>query len=461
MIRWLRPSFLSIPIVLVLFAAVGFAQKKAEKSPPKGEEIEGLGLTVAFPENFAATRMPGEKNGQVVASWLIKCGQAQFRLGLRVLPIDKFHFDEPLDVSDLILENESRDQPGFAYDEQKTIPGPFGTFPHAICARSALRENGKTSTSGVKFYLCGLTDKAGYVFEMPIEPLPDAALMTSARAFLASGIVWKGKALDPKWSKEEAQARWDSDVPDAKKNKLDKVLRTEHYIILTNSSGGNNFSKAMEENYTKIKAVFAFEEMPGERLMPVFLFRNPEEYYGFFAQQFKTTIEQARKSKGVASGDFYATWYEAPGDPVHIHEGTHQVFGNRLRLRGGGSWFQEGVAEYMSSVDNERSTAARNVKKSRQKPLAEFVKIPSLLFSPKGESKTGEDDASSQYELASFLIEFVRESKFSKEHFVDWIHAVGAVPRNDVAAVEAATKKTLGVDLAGFEKEWVEYAKKR
>ena len=305
MIRSIFHRRLTISVVLALLAVVGLAQKKGEKPAPKGEEIEALGLTVTFPETFVATRMPGEKNGQRVASWLVKCGEAQFKIELSELPINRFHFDEPLDVSDLILENEARDQPGFAYDEQKTISGPFGIFPHAICARSAMRESGKTSTSGVKFYLCGMTDKAGYVFEMPIQPAPDAALMTTARAFLAKGIVWKGKALDPKWSKEEAQARWDSDVPDAKKNKLDKVLRTEHYIILTNSSGGNNFAKAMEENYTKIKSVFAFEEMPGERLMPVFLFRNPEEYYGFFAQQFKTTVEQASKSKGVASGHYF------------------------------------------------------------------------------------------------------------------------------------------------------------
>ena len=115
----------------------------------------------------------------------------------------------------------------------------------------------------------------------------------------------------------------------------------------------------------------------------------------------------------------------------------------------------------MSTVANQRSTAARNVKKSRQMPLAEFVKVESLLFSPKAESTSGENEAAGQYELAAFLIEFVRESKFSKDKFTDWFHAVGAARRNDLPAIEAATKRTLGVDLKGFEAEWVEYAKKR
>jgi hypothetical protein len=145
---------------------------------------------------------------------------------------------------------------------------------------------------------------------------------------------------------------------------------------------------------------------------------------------------------------------------VHIHEATHQIFGNRLRLRGGGSWFQEGVAEYMSTSDNDRNTAARTVKRERQLPLAEFVVIQSLLFSSKEDAKSGAD-ASSQYELAAFLIEFLRESKFSKDKFPAWLRAVGRTPRNDVAAIEAATRETLGVSLAELEAEWVEYATKR
>ena len=49
---------------------------------------------------------------------------------------------------------------------------------------------------------------------------------------------------------------------------------------------------------------------------------------------------------------------------------THQVFGNRLRLDGGGSWFQEGVAEYICTRESERTDAANLVKKGRHVKLA-------------------------------------------------------------------------------------------
>lgn len=448
-------------VALFVFACAAFAQKKTDPAPPRGEEVVALGLLIDFPPNFEAKRQPLKEKDQIVASWTGKCASSTFRLGVRELPSAEFDLADPLDVAELILRNERLERPNFAYDEQRTLSGHFGAAPQAILARTLLTEQASTRTSGVFFYLCGVTDKSGYVIEMSIQPMPDSATLASVNEFFAKGIAWKGTPRDPRWTDEEAFARWQQDAPDLKKIEKGKLLRTAHYIILTNASGGKAFGEKMEECYTAIKAVYPFEETLGERLMPVFLFRNPDEYYEFFKRQFDSTLEQARRSKGVASGDFYATWYEAPKDPVHIHEATHQIFGNRLRLRGGGSWFQEGVAEYMSTVANERNTAARNVKKNRQMPLAKFVEVESLLFSAKEGSKSGEDEASSQYELAAFLIEFLRESKFSKDKFSAWFHAVGAVPRNDVAAVEAATRETLGVDLAGLEAEWIEYAKKR
>lgn len=447
---------------LVFFACAGLAQKKSEPpAPPRGEEVSALGLFLDFPAAFEAKSVAVEGRAQIAAAWTGKCGNSAFQLSVRELPGDEFDLEEPLNVSELILRNERRERPNFAFDEQRTLQGRFGFAPMAILARTLLTEEGSTKTRGVKYFLCGVTDKSAYVVEMRIQPMPDAAGLASAVEFLSKGIAWKGKPRDPRWTDEEAFARWQQDAPDLKKLEKGKLLRTQHYIILTNASGGKSFGEKMEECYAAIKAVYPFEETPGERLMPVFLFRNPEEYYEFFKRQFEATIEEARRSKGVASGDFYATWYEAPKDPVHIHEATHQIFANRLRLRGGGSWFQEGVAEYMATVPNERNSAARTVKKGRQMPLAKFVEVRSLLFSSKEESKSGEDEASSQYELAAFLIEFLRESKFSKDKFSAWFRAVGAVPRNDVAAVEAATRATLGVDLAGLEAEWIEYAKKR
>src|SRR5438105_9240166 len=76
------------------------------------------------------------------------------------------------------------------------------------------------------------------------------------------------------------------------------------------------------------------------------------------------TEPAAHGTKGHEWHDFYATYYDSPNDPVHIHEATHQIFMNRLHLTGGGSWFQEGVAEYMCTLPGDRKGFARNAARS-------------------------------------------------------------------------------------------------
>ena len=287
-----------------------------------------------------------------------------------------------------------------------------------------------------------------------------AGLDARPRAPQGDTVGATAKALDPQWTDDEARERWERDAPKATHAKYEGAIRTKHYIILTNSSGGDLFAKKMEECYAAIQKTYPFEEKPDERLMPVFLFRTPDEYYDYYAAIASRPRKDAEKSKGHAWRDYYATYYESPNDPVHVHEATHQIFASRLKLGGGGSWFQEGVAEYMSSTENDRNIAARLVKKGRHVPLAEFVRTPSLLHSAK-ESVSGDDSASSQYDQAALLIEFLRESKPFKDKFQAFLHAVGKVRPNDVAAIEKAVESVYGVGLAGLEEQWIAYCEKR
>ena len=190
--------------------------------------------------------------------------------------------------------------------------------------------------------------------------------------------------------------------------------------------------------------------------------RDSDQYYAFLGKAIGWSVEQARRSGGVAFGDLYTTWYEAPGDPVHIHEATHQIFANRLFLGGGGSWFQEGVAEFMSSTENERGEAAHAVKKGKHVPLSKFVTLESLIFSnPTSERDSSDDTAGNQYKQAALFIEFLNKSKFGKGKFLAAIDAFGAAPRNNVGAIQAAAQRVYGTDIAGLEKQFGEYCKKR
>src|SRR5262249_14356353 len=163
--------------------------------------------------------------------------------------------------------------------------------------------------------------------------------------------------------------------------------------------------------------------------------------------------EEAKRSKGHAWRDYYATWYEAPNDPVHVHEATHQVFSNRLGLGGGGSWFQEGVAEYMSTRPGDRSAVAGQVQKGEHVPPASFSAIPSLLMSSDKDAASG-DQAQGNYEEAALLIEFLRESKWAKERFATFLLTIGRLSRDEPAAIQAALEAVYGVPLAELEQRW-------
>ena len=426
------------------------------------------GLTFTLPAAFTDVK-DGRIGEQVKLAWDAKCEGSALHIDVYILPTKEFGFEEPEDVMELVLENlrdEKRGDPSFGFTKQETVAGPLGVTGYGSIGQGPIHGKEGTEEIGMRFLFGGIVPTAGYTVEVTAEPAPGPDGTKAILEFLKKGIVYKGEVRNPKWSDAEAKARWKAVVPPKLADKLEPVLRTEHYIIFTSANAKKSvkdFSDQMEKNYKQIKTTYPFEEGVGRKLMPVFLFQTPEQYYDYFAKVFDTSVEQAQKSKGVAFEDWYATWYEAPNDPVHIHEGTHQIFRNRLRLPGGGSWFQEGVAEYICTSKNDRNDAARTVKKGREVPLVEFVKVKSLLFSPKDKAKEkkGDEDAASQYALAACLIEFLRESKFGKDKFQDFLHAVGLVPRSNLAAIQRAVKQVYGVDLAGVEKEWVEYCKKR
>ncbi|MBM3984399.1 MAG: hypothetical protein FJ296_01710 [Planctomycetes bacterium] len=444
-------------------AAQSTGQPAAAPAADAGaQRFDELGLTLRFGPDLPLSRQPKPRDARVPAAWAGTLGAAKLTAQLVLVGDAGMGLSEPSQVLELVRsdlsDRRSGGNPSFRFDELAHWPGPFGVAAYASYGRSAERdEQGPLQV----FRVAGLLPDSGWLLDLRARPELPAADAAKVRDALAKAVTWDGEPRDARWSKAEAEERWQQSVPEDLADELEDVLRTPHYVILTNSSGGKSFAKKMEECHAAIRKVFPFEEVEGRRLLPVFLFRTADQYFEFFARAFNATVEDGRRTGGVASGDFYATWYEAPGDPVHIHEATHQIFANRLGLGGAGSWFQEGVAEYMSTKDNERGMAAKAVEKGRHVPLAEFFKVQSLIFSSDKEDLKGEDASGNQYKQAALLIEFLREGKWGKAKFLDFVHAVGAVPRNDLGAIEGALRRVYDTDVAGLEKEFVAYCKKR
>jgi len=444
-------------LVAALAAGAGTAGSvtPSGRAPDENEvRLEELGLTLTLPplEGLA---------GAGTNRWSGRLGASKIDIRLSTLDGARFPCAEPDQVLELgpshwASPDQARNEPG----QRHALEGAFGYARYAVWERTVLRARDTDAAVGLRFLLGGLLASGGYWITVEASPVPAEAHEALLFEFLTQGIAYDGPVREHRWSDEEAEERWRRDAPPATHEKLAKPIRTAHYIVLTDSSGGKSFGAKMEECHAAIRKVFPFDDVEGRRLMPVFLFRTPEEYYQFYESVAGLSREEAERSKGHAWRDYYATWYDAPGDPVHIHEATHQIFANRLGLGGGGSWFQEGVAEYMSTRPGDRSAAAGLVKKQKHVPLERFVTIQSLLYAGDPDAPQG-DEAEQNYKLAALLIEFLREDKWARERFPAFLQRVGRLSRGDRIGIEAAVEDLYGVGLAGLEERWVAYCKKR
>jgi hypothetical protein len=362
-----------------------------------------------------------------------------------------------------------RNKGDFDVDESFEREGKYGAAPVLSVVSGRLRDKGRVV--GMEYAASGLASAHGYSLHVRVRPEPGEADRLLIQRFFEQGIVYEGPLRDPQWTEEEVLARWIKDAPDALHEEFTRnlskkawvknaILRTEHYIILTNASGGKKFAEQMEENYDQIGKLFPVPEPKGARLLPVFLFRTDEDYYAFCVKR-GWSHDEAKRTGGHASGDYYATWYNSPTDPTHIHEQTHQLFGNRLFLNGGGSWYQEGMAEYVETSKNARNVIASQVAKGRHLPLVELVQRESLIFSSAEDRKEGGSEASDLYTQSGLLVEFLRDSKWGQDKFPRFLQVVGRVSRGNLAKLQMAFEEIYGVDIETVDREFQAYCAKR
>jgi hypothetical protein len=440
---------MSVPVVLLALAVTPLLSTFAAAQGVLDVPEAGLKLKMPPIEKVALTPSDNPRHLRELRG---RFGPKRVELSIWLMPNEHGGYSEPAELVDArekqLFEKGSHGAAGFS--ERRELAGSYGALTYAEFASGQFGGDGGAAAGTTFAMLAFLTESAACSIEFSVDPPASDAELQSIRDSLTQGVTVAGKPRDPHWSDDEAKQRWESDVSaKVKKDPLKPVNRTAHYIILTNSAGGALFAKKMEENYAKIQATFPFPERKGRRLMPVFLFRSKEQYDDFCATM-KAGVGGA--SKGHAWKDYYATWYESPNDPVHIHEATHQIFRNRLGLSGGGSWFQEGLAEYMCTRRDDRNVLAQNVAKGKATHLKEFVQIPQLIAGASAEQN---------YLEAALLIEFLRESKETKEKFAAFVEKVGQAQRGSLAQIETALHDSLGVSLDQLDQDFTKYCVKR
>ena len=432
------------------------------------QRFGALHLTVDLGQGAAAlseVRLGRGASGADLQEWTAKLDTVPLRLALRSWSRAEFEtLLAPPDVVEVVewnLANDDREakRPStFTFDSTRAVTGPFGCVDYAWLG-IATRFDGTRATATLLDF-AGITPEFGW--DLWIEsstPLtaPQVERLVSA---LRGAVRYDGPRLDPEWSDAEVLARWTKNAPKRvlERRKLE-VVRTSHYVIMTVVGKGTakEFGKKLESCYERIRSIFPFDDVEGQRLLPVYYFMEEEEYFQFCVDRLGWDRAEAEASGGVAYEDWYATYHQAANAPVHIHEATHQIFRNRIMLSGGGSWFQEGVAEYMSSQENELNVIQRLVKDGAHTPLARFLVIPTLLGSSSGSRVTGEDEAGVAYAQAASIVEYVRHSEETRARFLQWVHAVGRLDSGDLPALEATMQRVLGFGIEGLEARWKAY----
>lgn len=431
------------------------------------QDWSGHGLSLSFEALGEFTVAGGSGQAEYrEGMWVGEVEGSNVRVELYLLPREKYELNEPSDLVDLTeISRANYDRrekrPPFAFETSKPLPGAYGFIPFGWLGFAVKRQ--ETKPIGDFWCLGGILTEHGYSLEIETAPPLNDAGRERLERFLAEGITYDGAVSDPQWSDEEIEARWQRQAPDKvlEKSKL-LVVRSKHYVIMTNLKKGTarSFGKKIDEAYEAIREIYPFEDIEGQRLLPIFYFVTAEQYHQWYVKNLGGTIERARRSGGVASGDVYSTYHQATNAPVHIHEATHQIFKNRLRLGGGGSWYQEGVAEYMSSTANDIGVMKGIAKRAKHVPLKKFFTIESMLYSSDPSGQSGGSSSGDNYMQAACVVEFVRHGKH-KDKFQEYVHAIGRVPRNDLPAIEKELNRLFGVTADEFNAEFVEYWKKR
>jgi hypothetical protein len=434
-------------------------------SGPAVQDWSGHGLSVSL-EALGEFAVAGGQSEFREGNWMGTVEGSTVALELYVIPRAKFDLNEPSDLVDLTENSRAnydrrQKRPPFAFETTGPRPGAYGFISFAWVGFARKREG--TKTVGETWCLGGILPEHGYTIEIEANPPLNDAGKERLERFFAEGIKYSGPVGDPRWTDEELKARWQRQAPDKvlEDSKL-LIVRTKHYVILTNLKKGTarGFGKKIDLAYEAIREIYPFEDIEGQRLLPIFYFVTSDQYFKWCVKNLGWTMEAARRSGGVASGDVYCTYHQATNAPVHIHEATHQVFKNRLRLGGGGSWFQEGVAEYMSSAPNDLGAMKGIAKRKKHVALRTFVTIESMLYSADPNGKGGGSTSGGNYMQAACVVEFVRHGKY-KDKFQEYIHAMGRVPRSDLDAIEKELRRLFGRDVDGFNDDFQEYWSKR
>ncbi|GEM_PF-6483395 len=326
----------------------------------------------------------------------------------------------------------------------RTWTGPYGGAPIAGFASGMTRDLKTSRVTGRLFVLSGLLPRQGYLVEAFCPPRGGDRLAERVEDFFRRSIRYRGPLRDPLWTEAEALERWRRSVPSSFPPRPRHLLRSRRFLVFTTGPKSRALLRALDRIHERTRKLLPFREVPGRRLMPVFLFRSHQEYEEFAAEY------SSRPTLGFAKGDFCAAPYLGPRDPVLAHEVTHQILQNRLFTVGGGLWLQEGIAEYVALGGKTLRRRGR-IRLPSRPTLSSLLRAWRFEF---GDAKPGER-VSPGYLYSGLFLAFLAEGPSSRGRLPDLVSRLGGFGPAEGGRIEATLTGLLGTTRDELERSWL------
>lgn len=364
----------------------------------------------------------------------------------------------PQDVLWVVQDELQEADPGFVFPRRMALASDAGKVSYLLAGIDNPPRGDETRRALIAF--CGVTEGSKYAIEVRSPGSLSDRDIESLTDWIADALDDAGPVRDPDWTEAELQALWLKAAPDALADKL-KVLRTEHYVILTSTDVAKDFGKSIEGCHEMIEELFPAPALEGYRLLPMVLLRSKSEYVkAYLKVNEDSTYEKASRTYGSCEGEYCLTWHDG-GDPLeHVYIVTQQYVRNRHWLIWGGTWFKVGLGEYLETTDDERKEFSEGVGRGRFVPLEEFMLMPTFALTSGERNQFGENIAVNLYDQAAALVEFFVKSKVTRKRSVEFLQVAGNLRREDRTRLEHALREFFDLDFAGLEEEFVDYWKK-
>ena len=230
-------------------------------------------------------------------------------------------------------------------------------------------------------------------------------------------------------------------------------LDSEHFRLFTTAASGRKLLELLEKELVpRLTRWFGKPAHKVDRLR-VYLHRS-RSGYELAAVKNGMSEQRAASLEGHSWDGYYSTYYSGPRASVHIHEGVHQYMTAALGLDGGGTWLQEGLAQWIEADFGKRSPAraARNTlrkKKGDFPALKRILVARTFLFRPKERFGLSCNEL---YDVSASLVRYLAQEHHNE--FRALISELGVLPPSDLGLLEAAFRRRIGLDLGSLEKAW-------